>query len=192
MVKLKEMIRHYQKRDFPKIMYYSNRFWKVFSGLLINAVLCVLIYLVIYIETNFINWVFYVLTTLLIAFKLRSSSSVQALKQSLTVVNILKLYSLVILIVIILFMSFVGQDNDDENKYQRFIEKYLPFISNNYMILGFRRNINDIEQNYQMEEEIAKRESWTLLTYMSYFLLSIYIADYQKEHLDVAESELDF
>jgi hypothetical protein len=106
--KLKEMISLQQKKDFPKIMYYTNRFWLVSKGLLINSVLLSLIYLVIYIETNLINWVFYVLTTLLIALKLRASSSVGALMQSLKVVNILKIYSLIILVVIILFMSFVG------------------------------------------------------------------------------------
>lgn len=76
--------------------------------MLINAVLCFLVYLTLVIEINLINWVFYILTTLLIAFKLRSSDSVEVLKQSLRLVNILKLYSLVILVVTILFLTFVG------------------------------------------------------------------------------------
>ena len=76
--------------------------------MLINAVLCFLVYLTLVIEINLINWVFYILTTLLIAFKLRSSDSIEVLKQSLRLVNILKLYSLVILVVTILFLTFVG------------------------------------------------------------------------------------
>ena len=76
--------------------------------MLINAVLCFLVYLTLVIEINLINWVFYILTTLLIAFKLRSSDSVEVLKTSLRLVNILKLYSLVILVVTIMFLTFVG------------------------------------------------------------------------------------
>ena len=76
--------------------------------MLINAVLCFLVYLTLVIEINLINWVFYILTTLLIAFKLRSSDSIEVLKQSLRLVNILKLYSLVILVLTILFLTFVG------------------------------------------------------------------------------------
>jgi hypothetical protein len=60
------------------------------------------------------------------------------------------------------------------------------------MILGFRRNINDIEDTLHMEEEIKKRENWTLLTYMAYFLLSIYIASHNRDQVQVAKSELDF
>lgn len=68
----------------------------------------------------------------------------------------------------------------------------MPVISSNYMIIGLRRNTNDIKQNYMMEEEIKNRESWTLLTYMSYFLLSIYVTNYSKDQVKLAESELEF
>ena len=60
-------------------------------------------------------------------------------------------------------------------------------IANNYMILGFRRNTNDIHSSLHLEDEILKRQNWTLVTYMSYFMLSIYISYYNQDQVDKAE-----
>ena len=56
------------------------------------------------------------MTTGLIAMKLRTSSSVKSLQQSLKVSESLKLYALIAMVAKILFVSFVGQVDDPANE----------------------------------------------------------------------------
>ena len=89
---------------------------RIFKGLFINLILLFLVYLIAFIETNLINWIFYIMTTGLIAMKLRTSSSVKSLQQSLKVSESLKLYALIAMVAKILFVSFVGQVDDPANE----------------------------------------------------------------------------
>jgi hypothetical protein len=80
MERLNDQIQMTYKKDFPRLSYYGARARMILKGIFTNLVLLTLIYLIIYIETNIFNWVFYILTTLLIALKMRSSSSVKSLQ----------------------------------------------------------------------------------------------------------------
>jgi hypothetical protein len=73
-----------------------------------------MIYMQIYIETNIINWVFFVLNTLNFAMVIRANTNVYAIDQQLIVANLIKFYALNILVIDILFISFIGYDPNNQ------------------------------------------------------------------------------
>jgi hypothetical protein len=109
-VKLTEIAENSFQEQYKKTSYYMGRVVKISKGLTIYAVLTLMVYMQIYIETNIINWIFFVLNTLSFALMIRANTNVYAINQQLNVAQFIKFYSLIILVVDILFISFVGYD----------------------------------------------------------------------------------
>lgn len=109
-VKITEIAENSFEDQYKKTSYYMGRVITISKGIAIYFVLILMIYMQIYIETNIINWVFFVLNTLGFALMIRANTNVYAIEQQLKVANLIKFYSLMILVLDILFISFVGYD----------------------------------------------------------------------------------
>jgi hypothetical protein len=81
---------------------------------MIYVVLILMIYMQIYIETNLINWVFFILNTVSFALLIRANTNVASIELQLKVANFIKFYSLIVMVADILFISFVGYDPDNQ------------------------------------------------------------------------------
>jgi len=184
-VKLEEFMKNSLKDENEKLIYYYGRVEKIIKSMAIYSILVFMIFIHSSIETNLINWVFFVLNLINFAFIIRGTKELKFLKQSLCITNLIKVWSLMILILDILFICFIGEIekvNQPESLDQRFKKAY-PVLYSSMDIIGFRTsavltsggdNINDV---YQMKLE--KR----FLAYIAFFLLSLYLSYYFKQQI---------
>ena len=122
------------------------------------------------------------------ALKLRASTSYHALCESYRVAQSIKLYSLIVLISNIVFICFVGFNPEGNvQKTNLWLKVYSPWIYDRLDLIGFRSNIKfaDIRE----ENEHLK---WTYLTYVVYFLVSIYICDRLDKMRQTSKQEEQF
>jgi hypothetical protein len=120
MYKDKKTIEELEKKVFDKYeeknskkTYYFARVWKIINGITSFCILIVLIVMIFNIQNNLINWIYFCQTIFLVSLKLRASTSVNALGESLMVARNIKYYSLMVFISNIVFISFVGYDERD-------------------------------------------------------------------------------
>jgi len=120
MYKDKKTIEELEKKVFDKYeeknskkTYYFARVWKIINGITSFCILIVLIVMIFNIQNNLINWIYFCQTIFLVSLKLRASTSVNALGESLMVARNIKYYSLLVFISNIVFISFVGYDERD-------------------------------------------------------------------------------
>lgn len=120
MYKDKKTIEELEKKVFDKYeeknskkTYYFARVWKIINGITSFCILIVLIVMIFNIQNNLINWIYFCQTIFLVSLKLRASTSVNALGESLMVARNIKYYSLMVFISNIVFISFVGYSEVD-------------------------------------------------------------------------------
>jgi len=97
------------KKNFAKATYYLNRVQNIVKGILIYALMVFMIGIHIRLETNLFNWVFFSLNMINLALIIRGTNTIKEIKQSLKVINMLKVYSLAVLILDILFIGVIGE-----------------------------------------------------------------------------------
>mmetsp|Transcript_21580 Transcript_21580/g.33240 ORF Transcript_21580/g.33240 Transcript_21580/m.33240 type:complete len:435 (-) Transcript_21580:108-1412(-) len=139
------------------------------------------------IETNIINWLFFILNAVNLALIIRGNKGIKYLKQSVFIANTIKVYALIILIIDILFISFVGEmpKPDQPNSLdQRFMRKF-PKIYKNLGIIGLR-------SNSFLTDAADFALKYRLFAYVVYFLLSIYLVNYFQGLIAVAKGESEF
>ena len=120
MYKDKKTIEELEKKVFDKYeeknskkTYYFARVWKFINAITSFCIMIVLIAMIFNIQNNVINWIYFCQTIFLVSLKLRASTSVHALGESLMVARNIKYYSLMVLISNIVFISFIGYDEVD-------------------------------------------------------------------------------
>jgi hypothetical protein len=134
------------KDQYAKASYYYNRVETIAKSLLIYTLLIFMIYVQTTIETNLINWVFYVLNSINFAFIVRGVKKIGYLKQSLAVSNMIKIYSLLVMVIDIIFICFIGEfekPNQPDSLDQKFKRAY-PNIYNQLDMIGFRTNTLEV------------------------------------------------
>lgn len=107
---------------------------------------------------------------------IKGSQSYNSVKRSLKIANIVKFYALIILITDILFICFIGEKEDNNQRGNIWLKENYPKVWNFLPFIGFRPNtITDDE------EAAARSMKYKFLGYITYFLLSIYLANYLED-----------
>ena len=154
---------------------------------MIYVVLILMIYMQIYIETNIINWVFFVLNTMSFALLIRANTNVASIDLQLKVANFIKFYSLIVMVSDILFISFVGYDPDNQQPGNLYIKEHYPTLHDNMEVIGLRSG--GLETSTVDKEKILQ---FQFLTYVVYFMLAIYLCSFFEEQRKVSEGDENF
>jgi len=80
-----------------------------------------------------------------------------------------------------MFISFVGYDPNNNQPGNIYIKTHYPTLHANMEVIGLRSA--SIESHPELKDEILKRQ---FLTYVIYFLLSIYLSSYYREQRSVS------
>ena len=153
---------------------------------MIYVVLILMIYMQIYIETNLINWVFFILNTVSFALLIRANTNVASIELQLKVANFIKFYSLIVMVADILFISFVGYDPDNQQAGNLYIKENYPNLHNNMTIIGFRSG--NVDSSVSKEKILQ----FQFLTYVVYFMLAIYLCSYFEDQRKVSQGDENF
>lgn len=172
--------------QYSTAAYYYGRVEKIVTSLLIYAMIIFMIWALQTLETNLINWVFFVLNTLQFAFIVRGSKSLSYLRQSLCVANSIKAYSLFILILDILFICFIGEFEKKHLPHsidQKFKAKF-PLIYDNLDVIGLRANANLDSGGHALKAKF--------IAYVEFFLLAIYLSNHYRHQVRLIKADRDF
>jgi len=184
---LTEQCKSNLRDQYAKATYYYGRVENIVKGLFIYVVMITMIAIHALIETNIINWIFFILNAINLAMMIRGNKGIKYLKQSIFIANSIKVYALMVLILDILFISFIGEDEkaDQPNSLDQRFKRKFPSVYENLGIIGFRsNNLANESSDFALK--------YRLLAYVIYFLLSIYLVNYFQSSIETAKGEKEF
>jgi hypothetical protein len=193
--KLQEECTKSFKKNYKRLTYYMQRVQNIIKGLIIYALMVFMVFIHKDLETNIINWIFFSLNMINLALIIRGTSTMNDIKQSLKIVNIIKVYSLTVLILIILFISLIGElpkvDIPDSLD-QKFARAY-PKIYGSLDLIGLRSNEITYGGDIFKNKDIAdKKLSARFVGYTEFFLISIYLSYHFTSLLRQKEADSNF
>jgi hypothetical protein len=140
--------------DHKTFSYYFNRVKYLVKSVFLYCVLGVMIYLQHNVQTNIINWTFFVANVINLSMMITGDHTPQSYKRNRRVASFIKFYSISILLMDIAFIFFIGEKpktNKPESLDQKFSRTY-PELYKNLDIIGFRSNdfsdLNELKNKF--------------------------------------------
>jgi len=191
-MKSHEFIREKYEKTFYLLVKAKN-FLGQFN-ITIAVIVCV--YFVGKATTSLINWIFFVLTTLIFAMLVKRDGRAATLTLSRRLASALKIYSAFILVSEIAFIIFIGeaQKSDRPDSLDQRLKRAFPGFYDNLDFIGLRMYI---EPGQVVSDDFRRAFLWhKYLAYICYLLISLYIeklfekeiVDLEKDH-DTTEEE---
>jgi len=131
-----------------------------------------------------LNWIFFIVNVVQAVILISGTSTRRSKKNQERIATFIKILAIVIIVIDILFIFCIGEyekkakpDSIDQK-----FKKAWPWLYDNLDIIGFRSNdIND-------KGDFTRK----FITYVSYFLLSIYLENHFIKQQKVSEGEENF
>jgi hypothetical protein len=170
--------------DFKRTAYYFARVKRIAEGIFIYSIIMVMCMVQINLETNILNWLFFIVNIMNLVILISGASTQASLKRQERIATFIKLFAIIIIVIDILFIFLIGEfekKNKPDSLDQKF-KKALPLFYNHLDIIGFRSN------NAVDEHDFTRK----FVTYVSYFLLSLYLENHFIQQQRISEGEEKF
>ena len=123
-------------------------------------------------QTSLISWTFFTLNVMMFGFVIRGDGKRTTQLWALKIANLLNYYSAMMIILDILYLLLIGEAGQNERSFK----KNLPVLYEHLDIIGFK---NDAITYKNGNDELKIR----FYTYITFQLVSIYVAGYFEEQL---------
>lgn len=140
--------------EYKTVAYYLHRVKYLVASVFVYLVLGIMIYLQHNVQTNLINWTFFVMNVLNLSMMITGSHSNKSYTRNERVASFIKFYSISILLTDIAFVFFIGE-KEKKNKpksLDQIFKKTYPELYKNLDIIGFR--------SIDMEDENELRDKF--------------------------------
>jgi len=131
------------RNTYPSTMLGLLRIKNYFSQYTIILVICAMFYNISKSQSNFINFLFFVLNLINFAFVAKGDNKASTNKHSRDIARLIKFYSAAILMLNILFIFTIGENekpDQPESGDQKLKEMY-PLLYDNLDLIGFRWHV---------------------------------------------------
>ena len=120
-------------------------------------------------QTNLLNWAFFIVMVTNVVIMIEGDTSKASLKKQETIASIIKFFAISIILLDIMFVGIIGEKErtDYHSNDQAFKRKY-PRLYSYLDIIGFRSN------NTKDENDFVRK----FTIYVTFFLLSIYLENH--------------
>jgi hypothetical protein len=170
--------------DWKTLSYYLGRVKRVTQGMFIWVIIIVMCFIQVNMQTNLLNWLFFIVNIVNAVIMISGTRTLKSLKIQEGIATFIKVFSITVIVLDIAFVMFIGEQEkfNKSNSLDQQFKKAWPEFYNHLDILGFR------------SVDVADRNDFRrkFVTYVSYFLLSIYLENHFRFQQRVSEGEDKF